>query len=76
MAQRARGRHRRPVNRTRTIGLTTAPLVAAIPMVTASPARAATTDTWERLARCESSGRWHINTGNGYYGGLQFHTPT
>ncbi|MBW3665377.1 MAG: cell wall-binding repeat-containing protein [Actinobacteria bacterium] len=29
-------------------------------------------ETWERLARCESGGNWHINTGNGYYGGLQF----
>ena len=28
--------------------------------------------TWERLAQCESGGNWHINTGNGYYGGLQF----
>ena len=28
--------------------------------------------TWDRLAQCESSGRWHINTGNGVYGGLQF----
>ena len=28
--------------------------------------------TWERLAECESGGNWHINTGNGYYGGLQF----
>lgn len=27
---------------------------------------------WNRIARCESGGRWHINTGNGYYGGLQF----
>jgi resuscitation-promoting factor RpfA len=27
---------------------------------------------WDRVAGCESSGRWHINTGNGYYGGLQF----
>jgi hypothetical protein len=26
----------------------------------------------ERTARCESGGRWHINTGNGFYGGLQF----
>lgn len=26
---------------------------------------------WERLAECESRGRWAINTGNGYYGGLQ-----
>jgi hypothetical protein len=27
---------------------------------------------WDDLAQCESSGNWHINTGNGYYGGLQF----
>lgn len=27
---------------------------------------------WDRIAKCESGGRWHINTGNGYYGGLQF----
>lgn len=26
---------------------------------------------WDRLAACESTGRWHINSGNGYYGGLQ-----
>jgi Transglycosylase-like domain len=28
--------------------------------------------TWDRLAECESGGNWNINTGNGYYGGLQF----
>lgn len=27
---------------------------------------------WDRIAQCESSGNWSINTGNGYYGGLQF----
>ncbi len=27
---------------------------------------------WDRLAQCESDGDWSINTGNGYYGGLQF----
>lgn len=27
--------------------------------------------TWEKIARCESGNRWNINTGNGYYGGLQ-----
>ncbi|MFC5666581.1 transglycosylase family protein [Kitasatospora misakiensis] len=31
---------------------------------------------WERVAACESSGDWHINTGNGYFGGLQFDKPT
>jgi hypothetical protein len=29
-------------------------------------------DIWEKLALCESKGNWGINTGNGYYGGLQF----
>jgi len=29
-------------------------------------------DNWVALAQCESGGNWSINTGNGYYGGLQF----
>jgi resuscitation-promoting factor RpfB len=31
---------------------------------------------WDKLAQCESGGNWHINTGNGYYGGLQFSLST
>jgi uncharacterized protein YabE (DUF348 family) len=31
---------------------------------------------WDRLAQCESGGNWSINTGNGYYGGLQFSAST
>jgi LysM repeat protein len=31
---------------------------------------------WDRLAACESGGNWSINTGNGYYGGLQFTQAT
>lgn len=31
---------------------------------------------WDRVAECESSGKWAINTGNGYYGGLQFSLST
>ncbi|MFJ6938454.1 transglycosylase family protein [Streptomyces sp. NPDC101132] len=31
---------------------------------------------WDCLADCESSGRWNINTGNGFYGGLQFRQTT
>ena len=31
---------------------------------------------WDKIAACESGGNWHINTGNGYYGGLQFSAPT
>ena len=40
-------------------------------------ASAASSDAnWDRLAVCESGGRWSINTGNGYYGGLQFNLAT
>jgi len=31
---------------------------------------------WDRIAKCESGGNWSINTGNGYYGGLQFSLAT
>ena len=31
---------------------------------------------WDRIAECESGGNWSINTGNGYYGGLQFATAS
>jgi hypothetical protein len=31
---------------------------------------------WDKLAQCESGGNWHINTGNGYYGGVQFTIQT
>lgn len=33
-------------------------------------------DMWDRVAQCESGGNWSINTGNGYYGGLQFSFST
>ncbi len=36
----------------------------------------ATGSVWDRLAQCESGGNWSINTGNGYYGGLQFNLGT
>lgn len=48
----------------------------AIPMALATPAQAATKAQWNTIAQCESSGNWHINTGNGYYGGLQFSDQT
>ena len=41
----------------------------------AAPASAAQHD-WTGVAQCESSGNWSINTGNGYYGGLQFSAST
>jgi uncharacterized protein YabE (DUF348 family) len=35
-----------------------------------------TSGAWDRIAQCESGGNWHANTGNGYYGGLQFNIGT
>ena len=42
-------------------------------MIAQAPVASASSD-WDRLAECESGGDWSINTGNGFYGGLQF-TP-
>ena len=41
-----------------------------------APAQAASGGVWDKVAECESGGDWHINTGNGYYGGLQFSQQT
>ena len=57
-------------------GLAIAALATAGIGLTAVPADAASTSTWDRLAQCEASGNWHIDTGNGYYGGLQFSLAT
>ena len=39
-------------------------------------ASVATGSVWDRLAQCESSGNWSMNSGNGFYGGLQFMLST
>ncbi len=51
-------------------------LFCGIGLAGAAPAAAATTTVWDRVAKCESGGNWKINTGNGYYGGLQFAAGT
>lgn len=51
-------------------------VAAALTVGSGSPASAATNDTWNKVAACESSGNWEINTGNGYFGGLQFSQST
>lgn len=45
-------------------------------MAVLGTAGAAQADQWDNVAQCESSGDWSINTGNGYYGGLQFSQST
>jgi resuscitation-promoting factor RpfB len=50
--------------------------VSAIVKVGTATAYATGNTVWDRLAQCESGGNWAINTGNGYYGGLQFNLGT
>ncbi|NSC21801.1 LysM peptidoglycan-binding domain-containing protein [Streptomyces albus subsp. chlorinus] len=72
-----KGRHRRPSKATRIATVTgVAGAAVALPLVSATGANAASVDTWEKVAQCESSGNWHANTGNGYYGGLQFNNSS
>lgn len=47
----------------------TAPAPAPAPRAAFAPSGGS---VWDQLAQCESTGNWAINTGNGYYGGLQF----
>ncbi|MFI5683528.1 transglycosylase family protein [Streptomyces sp. NPDC051636] len=74
-----RGRHRRyqpnRINRA-SLTVTAGGAGLAIPLVAAGSADAADASTWNKVAACESSGNWSINTGNGYYGGLQFTQST
>jgi cell wall-associated NlpC family hydrolase len=50
-----------------------APIVEVEPPIVEAPLLR---HDWTRVAECESGGDWHINTGNGYSGGLQFSPPT
>ncbi|MFF3331482.1 transglycosylase family protein [Streptomyces sp. NPDC002888] len=72
-----KGKHRRPSKTTRAIAIAgvTGAAVAA-PLMAAGNASAATASEWDTVAQCESGGNWSINTGNGYYGGLQFSAST
>ncbi|WP_396894966.1 transglycosylase family protein [Mycolicibacterium sp.] len=49
--------------------------MAVAPIALAGVANADSVN-WDAIAACESSGNWAINTGNGYYGGLQFSPST
>ncbi|MBF6364709.1 transglycosylase family protein [Nocardia puris] len=67
----------RKISSTRAFGLAalTGALVAA-PLALSATASAAPAYNWDGVAQCESGGNWGINTGNGYYGGLQFSHST
>ncbi|MER7519471.1 transglycosylase family protein [Streptomyces sp. NPDC126499] len=74
-----RGKHRRyqpsRINRA-SLTVTAGGAGMALPLIGAGTAQAASLDVWEKLASCESSSNWQINTGNGYFGGLQFSQAT
>jgi uncharacterized protein YabE (DUF348 family) len=74
-----------PVTEKITVGTKAKPVAQAAP---AAPAASAGANTgaaapammneamWDKIAQCEAGGNWSINTGNGYYGGLQFDIQT
>ena len=71
---------RSPVNQIQKVGTQAAP-VAATPAPTGTntgvtPPPSTSGLNWDAVAACEAGGNWHINTGNGFYGGLQFDSGT
>lgn len=68
--------HSKPLTHRLALSLTGASATLAALVAHAPGAAAASVSTWDKVAACESSGNWHINTGNGYYGGLQFTSST
>jgi nucleoid-associated protein YgaU len=78
MNRRLTGRHRKPSTarvfalRGATVGV----IAGGAALALAAPASAAPESTWDAVAQCESTNNWSINTGNGYYGGLQFSQST
>jgi nucleoid-associated protein YgaU len=79
MTRRTVARHRTP-SKARTFALRGATIGvvagAAALGLGAGTASAAPDATWDAVAQCESTNNWSINTGNGYYGGLQFSQST
>ncbi|KKK04241.1 transglycosylase family protein [Micromonospora sp. HK10] len=77
MATAHLARHRRAGARRIAVGALVAGAAtgAAALLGPAAPASASSVN-WDAIAQCESGGNWHINTGNGYYGGLQFSRGT
>ncbi|WET78860.1 transglycosylase family protein [Amycolatopsis sp. QT-25] len=70
-----RGKHRKMSAATRHIArVAIAGVAVGAPLAIAATPASAT--NWDAIAQCESSGNWNTNTGNGYYGGLQFSQST
>ena len=67
---------RGPVTRIVHVGTKPKPQPKPQPVAVASPNYSSGGSAWDRIAACESGGNWAANTGNGYYGGLQFNLGT
>ena len=63
---------RAPVAEIVRVGTKSRPAPAPAP----APVTSSGSGAWDRIAACESGGNWAANTGNGYYGGLQFNLST
>lgn len=74
--QQGRERQRSKIRVVAIRGAAVGVLSGAAVLGLAGNASAAPDSTWDAVAGCESSGNWAINTGNGYYGGLQFSQST
>lgn len=76
----SQGRHRKPNDTTTmkkiALGTSVGLGAVAVPATFAGTATAATASEWDATAQCESSGNWAINSGNGFYGGIQFTQST
>ncbi|MGH3762769.1 transglycosylase family protein [Actinophytocola sp.] len=71
------GKHRKPSVALRSIArVVVAGAVIGVPLAVATTPAQADPVNWDAIAACESGGNWSINTGNGYYGGLQFSQGT
>lgn len=71
------GRHTKRTSFSTTARLTIAGMAVAGASAAIAPTASAAPDSdWDRLAQCEAGGNWHINTGNGFHGGLQFSPST
>lgn len=72
------GRHRKPATSSVSVAKIafTGAVLGGGSIAMAGQAAAATDAEWDAVARCESGGNWAINTGNGFYGGVQFAAGT
>ena len=76
---RKHARHAKPSSAPKVLlagGMTAAFAVTDAALIAGSASAGGSVAQFERLAQCESGGNWSINTGNGYYGGLQFNLAT